>query len=209
MRNLTITIALLSVLLSANFGQTQELRKDDNNRNDNKEHSLPCRPERTVINAQGPTGKANLDRSDFFANFDPVVWNKLLDPATNQFNQTAINQAFAYTFHFPVGGKECCRCIEGATLTVTLKALQTGPAGSSTSSNDLIYIVSSLAPGNKVIGQVLWPHAATAGQTETLTFQIPCKYLTNGHISFYVEDDTAVTQAQLTLSRCCLLPEGK
>ena len=213
MRNLNIVIVLLSVFLFTSFGQTQEARKADNY--DNKEHFLPCKLETKFIDGQGPTGKANLDRSDFPDNFDPAVWSALQNPATNMFNQaaTAINQAFAYTFHFPGwanSGRECCRCTD-AILTVKLKALQTGgPNGAS--GNDDIVIYSSLAPGpsHSVVSQRIWPNNyATAGQTETLTFKIPCKYLTNGHISMYVEDDTAVLSAQLALSRCCLTPEGK
>jgi len=206
MKNLNIIIVLLSLLLTTSFGQTQEAAREDS-----KEHSLPCRLESTTVNGQGPTGKVNLDRSDFPDNFDPVHWPLLQNPATNKFNQTAIDQWFAYTFHFPVSEKECCRCVDGAKLTITFKALQTGgPDGAS--GNDIVYLLSSLAPGpsHKVLSQFIWPgQHATAGQTETLTFQIPCKYLTNGHFSIFVEDDTAVTSAQLTLSRCCLLPEGK
>jgi hypothetical protein len=65
-------------------------------------------------------------------------------------------------------------------------------------------------PSHVVVpGHLIWPNGATTGQIETLTFQIPCKYLTNGHLSFTVQDDTAVLSATLSLSRCCLTDEGR
>ncbi len=219
-RNVNLASLLLIVLFAA-FGQAQQAQKpapEKDGYNDNKEHSLPCRLDKVVINAQGPTGKANLDRSDFpvIGDFSsPVVWSKLDNPATNQFNQTVPDQFFAYTFKFPAwtnSGKECCRCVDGATLTVKVKALQTGAVGTASSGNDGIGVYSSLAPGPKhevVPGHYIWPNGATAGQIETLTFQIPCKYLTNGHLSFFVQDDTAVLSATLSLSRCCLSDEGR
>jgi len=206
-RNLIIAIALLTGLLGTGLGQTQEERRDDD-----KENALPCKQERVAINGQGPTGKVNLDRSDFPDNFDPTAFAALENPATNQFNQTAINQFFGYTFKFPAWSnsnkKECCRCTEGATLTVKLKALQGGGPHSPSSWNDAVEVYSSLAPGpsHKVVGQYIWLQTAgvATGQTETLTFKIPCQYLSNGHLSIYVEDDTAVLSAELSLSRCCL-----
>jgi len=213
-RKLNLASLLLIVLIAA-FGQAQQAQKpgpEKDGYNDNKEHSLPCRNIPTEIIGKGPTGKANLDHSDFPVNsmFSPVLWSKLDNPVTNQFNQTVPDQLFAYTFHWTNSGKECCRCIDGATLTVKLKALQTGGVGSPSSGNDYIVVVSSLAPNNHVVeSRSAWPNGATAGQIETLTFQIPCKYLANGHLSFYVEDDTAVLSATLLLTRCCLNDEGR
>src|SRR5258708_706745 len=118
-RNLNIASLLLVVLFAA-FGQaqvqSQDTRKDGKD-DDNKEHSLPCKLDKALINGQGPTGKANLDHSDFPVNatFSPAVWNALNNPATNLFNQTVPDQFFAYTFKFPAwmnSGKECCRCID-------------------------------------------------------------------------------------------------
>ena len=209
-RNLNIASLLLIVLLIAAFGQaqSQDARKNDLRNDDNKEHSLPCRLDKIVINAQGPTGKANLVRSDFPDNLSPAIWSALENPATNQFNQTVPNQFFAYTFKFLAwtnSGKECCRCIDGATLTVKVKALQGWPPNSPTSANDGIDVYSSLAPGpsHLVAGQLIWPNGATTGQIETLTFQIPCKYL-GSTLSIALQDDTAALSAQLSLSRCCL-----
>lgn len=204
-RNLIIAIALLTSLLGTGLGQTREERKDDD-----KEHSLPCSQQKQVINGQGPTGKVNLDRSDFPDNMSPTTWTGLENPATNQFNQTKTDQFFAYTFKFPgwpsSNGKECCRCTEGATLTVKFKALQGGGPNSSSSWNDDVVVYSSLAPGptHQVVGQRIWSGTVVTGQTETLTFKIPCKFLANGHLSILVEDDTAVVSAELSLSRCCL-----
>src|SRR5882724_4219423 len=206
-RNLIIAIALLTGMLGTGLGQTQEERRDDD-----KENALPCKQERVAINGQGPTGKVNLDRSDFPDDFNPTTWAALENPTTNQFNQTRSDQGFAYTFKFPAWSnsnkKECCRCTEGATLTVKFKALQGGGINTPSSWNDDVVVYSSLAPGpaHQVLFQRIWPQTAAVatGQTETLTFKIPCKYLSNGHLSIYVEDDTAVLSAELSLSRCCL-----
>ncbi|HWZ46271.1 MAG TPA: hypothetical protein VNW97_22555 [Candidatus Saccharimonadales bacterium] len=212
MKNILMAAALLTGLVATGFGQAQEERREDK---DNKEHSLPCRQERLVIKGHGPTGKANLDHSDFPSSFTPAEFAVLDNPATNMFNQTAINQHFAYTFRFPgwpsANGKECCRCIDGATVTITFKALQGGPPKSPTSANDVVTILSSLAPGpgHVVANQDIWPNGATTGQTETLTFKVPCKFLSNGHLSFFVQDDTAVLSAELSLSSCCLEGERK
>lgn len=210
MKHILIAAALLTGLIATGFSQTQEERREDG-----KDHSLPCKQERLVIQAHGPTGKANLDHSDFWTNFTAAEFAALDNPATNLFNQTSINQHFAYTFRFPgwpgANGKECCRCVEGATLTVTFKALQGGPPQSATSANDVISILSSLAPGpsHVVTSQILWPGGVKTGQTETLTFKIPCKYLANGHLSIFAEDDTAVVSAELSLLRCCLEDDRK
>jgi hypothetical protein len=210
MKHILIAAALLTSLIATGFGQAQEERREDS-----REQSLPCKQERVVVKGHGPTGKANLDHSDFPASFTPSEFALLDNPATNLFNQTAINQHFAYTFRFPGwpggNGKECCRCIEGATLTVTVKGLQGGSRPSSTSGNDALSIYSSLAPGpgHVVTTQYLWPNGVSTGQTETLTFKIPCKYLANGHISIFVEDDTAVVSAELSMLRCCLEDDKK
>ena len=54
--------------------------------------------------------------------------------------------------------------------------------------------------------QRVWPqgHSVATGQTETLAITIPGNVLAIGFFNLYVEDDTAVVSAVLTLEGCCL-----
>ena len=155
--------------------------------------AVPCpHPIHTVIKAdQHPP---TPDPADFGPKLAPLVQG-------SQWNQTAINKAFGTTFHFPHEG-ECCVWTRG-TLVITIKALQGGPKGSPTSANDGIDIISG---GSSVpsLGQPAWPGGATTGQTRIVTINIPANILANGKFSLYVEDDTAVLSATLTLEGCCL-----
>ena len=120
--------------------------------------------------------------------------------AGSVFNQTAIDKSFAYTFFLP----ECCRWTK-AYLTVTVKALQAGPRGfKGASPNDVVSIIhlGHSVPG---FGWVPFAKGAIFGQVETHTFALNQNDLAllGNHISFAVEDDTAVMSADLTLEGCC------
>jgi hypothetical protein len=125
-----------------------------------------------------------------------------LPPGTNvagsAWNQTAVNQHFGHTFRFPT--KDCCAYTRG-TLIVTVKALQGGPRGSATSANDSVYVFSG---PTRVGEQQPWLSGVTTGATTTLTFNIPQNILNNGHLTLYVQDDTAVVSADLRLEGCCI-----
>jgi len=114
-------------------------------------------------------------------------------------NQTAVNKHFGHTFQFP-SPKDCCLMSYGQ-LVITIKALQTGKFGTSTSGNDAINLFSG---GVSFANQNAWPSGATAGQTRPVTFTIPANILAKGEFSLYVEDDTAVVSADLTLRGCCI-----
>ena len=132
---------------------------------------------------------------------DPADFGPKLAPLVSgsQWNQTAVNKAFGTTFHFRKP-HDCCVWTKG-TLVVKLKALQGGPKGSPTSANDGVSIISG---GVSVTGQTPWPNGTTTGATTTLTFNIPPNILAKGEFSLYVEDDTAVLSAHLTLQGCCV-----
>jgi len=147
------------------------------------------------ITIKGESHPPTPDPKDFGPKLAPLV-------AGSQWNQTAVNKAFGTTFHFPPHEKPCCAWTRG-TLVVTVKALQGGPKDSSTSGNDDLEIFSggSAVPG---FSQRIWPTGATTGQTRTITLNIPPNILAKGEFSLYVEDDTAVISADLTLEGCCL-----
>lgn len=150
-------------------------------------------PRPIVLDIQGEKTPPTQDPSDLPANLIPLT-------AGSAWNQTAINKAFGDTFHFRPPG-ECCVWTKG-TLTMEVKALQGGPAKSSTSANDGVTVYS-----NKVVvpPQVSpWITGVATGATKTLTFNIPASALALGKISFYVEDDTAVVWAHLHLEGCCI-----
>lgn len=161
-------------------------------KNDQEIPRVLC-PHPIVLDIQGEKSAPTQDPADLPANLIPLT-------AGSQWNQTAINKSFADTFHFPME-KQCCAWTKG-TLTIEVKALQTGAAGTSTSANDGVTVYS-----NKVIvpPQVSpWSSGVTAGATKTLTWNVPASALALGRISFYVEDDTAVVWAHLHLEGCCI-----
>jgi len=120
--------------------------------------------------------------------------------AGSVWNQTAPNKAFGHTFRFPVMPRECCLWTS-AVLTVNVKALQNAVKGNSDASNDSVNVYS----GGVALGQQIpWAAGAGANATKTVTFQIAASALTTGMVSIYVQDDTAVVSAELTLSGCCL-----
>jgi hypothetical protein len=131
------------------------------------------------------------DLADFPPNFGVTgsVWN-----------QTAVDKHFGHTFHFPAPPKECCLMTYGQ-LVITIKALQGGAFNTASSGNDGINLFSA---GVQFANQAAWPSGATTGQTRTVTFNIPANILAKGEFSLYVQDDTAVVSADLTLRGCCL-----
>lgn len=129
---------------------------------------------------------------------DPADLPPNTNVAGSAWNQTAINQHFAHTFRFPT--KDCCAYTKG-TLIVTVKALQGGPKGSPTSVNDSVNVYSA---GTNVGQQQPWISGVTTGATTTLTFNIPQNVLNSGHLTLYVQDDTAVVSADLRLEGCCI-----
>ena len=149
-------------------------------------------PHPIVLDIKGESSPPTQDPADLPANLIPLT-------AGSVWNQTAIDKAFAHTFHFKLPG-ECCIWTKG-TLTMEVKALESGP-NKSTSVNDGVTVF-----GNKVIvpPQVSpWTTAVHAGDTRPLNFNIPAGVLAHGMVSFYVEDDTAVVWAHLHLEGCCI-----
>jgi hypothetical protein len=123
-------------------------------------------------------------------------------PATilGTYNQTAVNQSFKDTFTFKPPQGQCCQFTSG-TLRVTYKALQSGPANSSTSAND----DAGLMPGPY---PRIFSGAVTAGTIKTVVYPLTPAHLASGSVTLYVEDDTAVVSATLEIVGCCLTPHA-
>jgi len=143
----------------------------------------------TIVRNQQPPAP---DPADFGPQASPLV-------AGSVWNQTVADKQFGASFKLPK--KECCVWTQG-TLIVTLKALQPGPFKSASSGNDGVNIFSN---GASVLAVTPWPNGVTtAGQTTTLTIQIPANVLANNQFGLYVQDDTAVVSAELRLVGCCI-----
>src|SRR5665213_152253 len=117
---------------------------------------------------------------------------------------TSINKTFRDPFVFKKPDSKCCQ-FQAGKLTVTYKALQGGPANSSTSANDaggLVYHGASVAGSSGPI----YGGAVTTGFTKTVTDVVPANIVARGRVSFSEEDDTDVVSATLEVSGCCLDP---
>ena len=175
MKKFLVTTLILAVVLGAGPLAAQEERV----------LPQPCpHPVATVLH--GTSSTPSPDPADFH----PPV-------AGSQWNQTAYDKPFQHTFHF---AKQCCLMTSG-TLVIKLKALKAGTPGTSTSANDKVYLVSN---GVTIQTQSPFAAGATLGQTATVTFTIPANVLATGRVSFGVQDDSAVTAADLTLHGCCI-----
>jgi len=154
----------------------------------------PCPHPVTLVLTAPPPSTPTPDPADF----TPP------DVAGSVWNQTAVNKHFGHTFHFPSPTSgECCLMTKG-TLEVKIKCLQGGPANSSTSGNDDIELVQNHV-GVPGFSKKAWPSGCTTGAIGSVTFNnIPASVLATGRVSLYVEDDTAVLGAKLTLHGCCL-----
>lgn len=185
-RFLTISF-VLSCLLVAGSIVAQEERKPG--------PPVAC-PHPVTLVITNPPGAPTPDPLDFGSTASAV--------AGSTWNQTSANKGFGHTFHFPAPGRgECCLMTKG-TLEVTIKCLQGGSPGSSTSGNDYVELMEG---GHSVPGYSpkAWPTGCTTGAVHNVVISnIPASILSTGHASFYVEDDTAVLSAKLTLSGCCL-----
>lgn len=153
------------------------------------DQSRPCSsfPPTQVITSQGP---ATPVVSEFRAD------QQLLIPGST-FGHTQVNKSFGHTFSFKKPS-ECCVYTSG-TLTVDIKALSSGPPGSSTSANDGMALMSGGAA--VAASQTPWsaPTGVIANALKTITFTVPANVIATGMVSFFVQDDTSVLKAVLTL----------
>lgn len=120
--------------------------------------------------------------------------------AGSVWNQPGVDKTFAHTFRFPA--TEGCCVVTKATLTVTIKALNSGGVGGHAANNDAVHVYHN---GAAILSQQPWvTTGVTAGTVATLTFNIPANALATGMVSFLVQDDSTVQSAQLVLEGCCL-----
>lgn len=189
MKNTLTTITLLIVIvLTAGFASAQEERMAV---------ALPVAPVACPFPyhqhfTAGPGAPAPAPvLSEFPAAIGPLVTGSV-------WNQGVANKHFGQTFRFP-SSKDCC-VMTSATLTIHLKALQSGPS-LSTSVNDGLTVYANHGVINS---QALWTPAVHANDTKTVVIPITANNLTGGMVSFYVEDDTAVVSAELDVTGCCI-----
>lgn len=157
--------------------------------------NAPCPHPYSQTLTGGPGGASSPVAAEFPANLQGPI-------AGSVWSQTQADKHFAHTFRLS-GSGECC-IATSATLQVTLKALVGGGVGSPTAVNDAVHVFSG---GTVVQGLSQQPWLSTGvanGATTTVTIQIPANVLATGLVSFYVQDDAAVTNATLTVSGCCL-----
>src|SRR5688572_20714269 len=130
----------------------------------------PCpHPYSQTLNG-GPTGPSSFVAAEFPANLQSGITGSV-------WSQTQADKHFAHTFRIP-GKGECC-IATSATLTVTLKALIGGGAGSPTSVNDAVHVFSggAIVPG---LSQQPWLSGVATNATTTVTIQIPANVLATG-----------------------------
>lgn len=142
----------------------------------------------------------------------PAGWNSHLHQGIGG---TALNAWSGYSFDVKkqLPGQPCCQ-VTSATLTVTFKALQGGPCGSSTSANDAWSIMSNghavaagvAPPAGAIYCPSSNPIATGYTTTKTVTFDqaVLNNILSGGFLSIYAEDDTEIVSASLVISGCCV-----
>lgn len=153
---------------------------------------VPCPHPFSQTLSGGTSGPTSVVLSDLPPSLQAAVTGSV-------WNQTATNKHFAHTIRVPKG--DCC-VFTGGTLTVTIKALNSGGVGASGANNDAIHVFSG---GQKIDTKQPWlTTGVTAGATATATIAIPASALENGTITTYVQDDSAVVSIQLVAEGCCI-----
>jgi hypothetical protein len=126
-----------------------------------------------------------------------------LNVSSSSLNHTQLNKHYGYTFEFKPPATGCCQFNEGI-LTVSYKTLSKGTSNkTSDAGNDTGGPVRN---GTSAAGAgYIWPNSGVAsGATTTKTYTIPAEWIASGRVSFYSQDDTAVTSATLRVSGCCV-----
>lgn len=124
------------------------------------------------------------------------------------FNGTTPNRHVRHTFQW--GGckqNKCCEVYK-AKLVVTVKALMNGQSHESRDAgNDSISIWKN---GSVQHWQYLYnPTPVSAGTVKTLTIPVQPSWLDGCRLSFQVQDDSAVLDAKLVVTGCCVKPNFK
>lgn len=177
-----------AILLAAGSVFAQVVTAGDGRGTDQSKSCSSFPPSQIYTISQGP---ASPDSSQFRPDMNALI------AGGSTFGHTQVNKSFGHTFKFrPLS--ECCVYTSG-TLTVNIKALNSGAPGTSTAANDT---VSHVGAGGATLGSNSpWsaPPGAVAGTLKTVTFPVTSTEITNGMVSFFVQDDTAVVSATLTL----------
>lgn len=182
-------IAILALLLTASSVMAQTPARVDK--------LIPCPyPDSSTISAPA-SGASTFVPSEYPPSLPPLI-------AGSVWNQPGADKAFGYTFRYRLPNPHECCAITGGRLVINIKALQNATSVTSPDAgNDGINVYVA---GAQVGAATPWLGGANAGATKTVTIALPASAFTNGFISFYVQDDTAVQSAQLQIDRCCIKP---
>lgn len=126
-------------------------------------------------------------------------------------NDTGINKFFRHSFQWR--DQRCCQIVS-ATLTVVTRANQAGTTmNASDARNDAIGIAGQNGASIAGNGGYLYSGPVPAGHVTTTTIVLNAAALarmnSTNRLSFYVQDDSAVTKAVLTIQRCCVGEEKR
>ncbi len=124
-------------------------------------------------------------------------------------NSHVANMPYAHTFVWKPN--TCCCVATSATLTIVMRSIQGGASATSADAgNDLFAVVGfggvALVPSAPVYAGVARPFPANTTVTKVVPISGSAlnKLNTEHTLSFFVEDDTSIVSATLTLSGCCL-----
>jgi len=123
------------------------------------------------------------------------------------FNGTQYDRHVRHTFQWDGCKKHKCCEVYKAKLVVTVKALINGQSRESPDAgNDSISIWKN---GSVLHWQYLYNTPVTAGTVKTLTIPVQPSWLDGCRLSFQVQDDSAVVDAKLVATGCCVNPNIK
>jgi hypothetical protein len=156
----------------------------------------PC-PQTMVL--QAPPPNTTTPYAPDFPSSPGLQW---IEP---NFNGTMPNRHVRHTFSWDGCKKRICCEVYRAKLEVTVKALQDGQSHTSPDAgNDSISIWKN---GSLLHWQYIWPsNGVAAGTVQTITIPVQASWLNSCRLSFQVQDDTAVLNAKLVATGCCVKP---
>lgn len=157
-------------------------------------------PKTIVLKAPPPNAS-----TPYAADFPTTPGAQWMEP---NFAGTTPNRHFRHTFQWDGCKKNQCCEVMKAKLVVTVKALTKGQSQqSSDAGNDSISIWKN---GTVLHWQYLYsPTPVSAGTVKTLTLPVQPSWLDGCRLSFQVQDDSAVLDAKLVVTGCCVKPNFK
>ncbi|GIX23594.1 MAG: hypothetical protein KatS3mg122_0825 [Caldimonas sp.] len=159
----------------------------------------PC-PKTIVLKAPPPNAA-----TPYAPDFPSTPGAQWIEP---NFNGTTPNRHVRHTFQWDGCKQNKCCEVYKAKLEVKVKALLNGLSNSSADAgNDAISIWKN---GTVLYSQPIYTtFPVAAGSVKTLTIPVQPSWLDGCRLSFQVQDDSAVLDAKLVVSGCCVKPNFK